>query len=133
MLLPKSFDPLSDPLQVENLCNEALHALRTGGPHVICEVTIDVQGERRRGMAEIALHGFDVISCPDAVHGVGMPQIMDSGSGDPNLIDHAFEAVIESPVGHIAAKFVGEHQSGVLPCGTSHQFLLRLMNFLRPE
>ena len=73
MLPSKPFDPLSDPLQVENLCNEALHALRTGGPHVICEVTIDVQGERCRGMAEIALQGFDVISGPDAVNGVGMP------------------------------------------------------------
>ena len=37
MLPPKPFDPLSDPLQVENLCNEALHALRTCGSHVICE------------------------------------------------------------------------------------------------
>ena len=98
MLPPKPFDPLSDPLsdplQVENLCNEALHALRTCGSHVICEVTIDVQGERRCGMAEIALHGFNVIASADAVDGVGVPQIMDPGGGNFNLIDRAFEAVI---------------------------------------
>ena len=94
LLPPKPFDPLSDPLQVENLCNEALHALGTCGSHVICKVTVDVQSERCRGMAEIALHGFDVISSPDTVNGVGVPQIMDSGGGNFNLIDHAFEAVI---------------------------------------
>ena len=51
MLPSKPFDPSSDPLQVENLCNEALHTLGTCGSHVICEVTIDVQGERCCGMA----------------------------------------------------------------------------------
>lgn len=45
-------------------------------------------------MAEIALHGFNVIASADAVDGVGVPQIMDPGGGNFNLIDRAFEAVI---------------------------------------
>ena len=105
----------------------------TSGSHIIREVTVNVQGEHRRGMVEITLNGFDIISGPDAVNGVGMPQIMNSGRGDSNLFDHAFEAVIDSPVGNIAAKFVGEHQSGVLPYRASHQLLLCLSDFLRPE
>ena len=116
MLPPKPFDPLSDPLQVENLCNEALHALRTCGSHVICEVTIDVQGERRCGMAEIALHGFDVISSADAVDSVGVAKVMYPCVGDADALYHTFEAVEDRTVGNIAPKLISKHQTTILPC-----------------
>ena len=119
MLPPKPFDPLSDPLQVENLCNEALHALRTCGSHVICEVTIDVQGERRCGMAEIALHGFDVISSPDTVNGVGVARVMYPCAWNADARYHSLEAVENRPVGNISAKFVSKYQPGIFLCGAS--------------
>lgn len=78
MLRSKLFDPLSDPLQVENLCNEALHALGTCGSHVICKVTVDVQSERCRGMAEIFVHGLNVVAALDRGNGESMTQIMEA-------------------------------------------------------
>ena len=36
-------------------------------------MTVDIKGESGGRVTEIALHGFDVITGADAVHGVGMP------------------------------------------------------------
>ena len=64
-------------------------------------------------MTEIALHGLDVITGADAVHGVGMTKIMYPRVGKANACHDTLEAVEDCTVGDIASKLIGEHQAAV--------------------
>ena len=43
-------------------------------------MTVFIQGERRGVMPHIILQGFDIIAGLDAVHGKGVPEIMNTVS-----------------------------------------------------
>ena len=46
-------------------------------------MTVDIKGKGSGRVTEIALHGFDVISSPDAVDGAGMRRSCILASGMP--------------------------------------------------
>ena len=48
--------PYVFPLQVQNIFDEVLHALRTGLFHLFRDMAVNVKGEAGRGVAEIPLH-----------------------------------------------------------------------------
>ena len=50
-----------------------LHPVRTVALHLVCDVSVNVQRERRRSMAKVALHRLDIIPCPERSHGVAVP------------------------------------------------------------
>ena len=107
---------------MENICNEAFHTLRADRAHVVCEMTVDIKGESGGRVTEIALHGFDVITGADAVHGVGMTKIVYPCVGKANTFHNTLEAVEDCTIGNIASKLIGEHQTAVLPCSACCTF-----------
>ena len=42
-------------------------------------MTIDVQRKGGGGVAQIALHGFDIVPGPERGHGVAVPEIVEAG------------------------------------------------------
>lgn len=81
-------------------------------------------------MTEIALHGFDVITGADAVHGVSMAKVVYPCVGKADAFHDTLEAVGDRTVGDIASKLIGEHQAAVLPRRTCHQTMFGLLHFL---
>ena len=82
-------------------------------------------------MTEIALHGFDIVTGADAVHGVGMAKIVYPCVGKADAFHDTLEAVEDRTVGDIASKLIGEHQAAVLPRRACHQPLPGLLHLLR--
>ena len=60
-------------------------------------------------MTKITLHGFDVITGADAVHGVGMTKIVYPCVGKADAFHDTLEAVEDRAIGNIAPKLIGEH------------------------
>lgn len=52
--------------------NEAFHAVSAILLHLVSDVSIDVQREGCRGVAQVALHSFDIVSCLQCRYSVGM-------------------------------------------------------------
>ena len=73
-------------------------------------MTVDVKGEDGSCMTEIALHGFDVITGADAVHGISMAKVVYPRIGKTD----ALEAVEDRTVGDIAPELIGEHQLSLI-------------------
>ena len=59
--------------------NKCLHSVRTVLLHLVRDMTIDVQRKGGGGVAQIALHGFDIVPGPDRGHGVAVPEIVETG------------------------------------------------------
>ena len=55
-------DPLIDPLQIQNAFYVRLHALGAGSFHLIRDMTVHVEGERRGGVTEVTLYRLDVVT-----------------------------------------------------------------------
>ena len=70
-------------------------------------MTVDIKGESGGRVTEIALHGFDVITGTDAVHGVGMTKIVYPRVGKANTFHDTLEAVEDRTIGNIASKLIG--------------------------
>ena len=83
--------------------------------HLPGDVTVDVHGEGGGGMAQVLLKGLHVHAALDAGHGVGVPEIVDSGIGGSDLLDQPLEAVVHGAVREIPAEGTGEHQPCLLP------------------
>ena len=66
-------------------------------------MTVDIKGESGGRVTEIALHGFDVITGADAVHGVGMTKIVYPCVGKANTFHNTLEAVEDCTIGNIAS------------------------------
>lgn len=60
---------------LEQFFDKALHPLGALATHLVGDMAIDVQGEDRRGVAQVFLHGLDVVPALDGGHGVAVPQI----------------------------------------------------------
>ena len=73
--------------------------------HIIRIVPIKVQSKRCRGMAEILLHGLDVVPRAYRIDSIRVAQVMDPCIRKTDLIDDALKAVIDSAVGNIAPQF----------------------------
>ena len=63
--------------------DKCLHSVRTVLLHLVRDMTIDVQRKGGGGVAQIALHGFDIVPGPDRGHGVAVPEIVKRASGRP--------------------------------------------------
>ena len=57
--------------------DKLLHALGTCLAHLVHNVAVLVQGERRGVVAHVLLEGLDIVAGFDAVHGEGVAEIMD--------------------------------------------------------
>ena len=53
--------PYVFPLQPRNALNVALHTVGAVLFHPVGDMTVDIQGERCRGMTQIPLHGFHIV------------------------------------------------------------------------
>lgn len=70
-------DPLSDPSFTRKASHILLHPGGTGFLHRFGDVPVDIQGKSRCRVAEVALHGFDIISVLQRQNRIGMSKIMD--------------------------------------------------------
>ena len=59
--------PLSE---IQNVFDVVFHALRTLPFYLVSHMAVDIQCERRRGVAEVALHCLDAIAGADSCDGI---------------------------------------------------------------
>ncbi len=109
--------PLYFPLLAGDPLDEGLHPGGASLLHMIRDVAVDIQCESGGGMAQIALHRFNVIPSPDSGNGVGMAKVVEPQGGETNLCGQTFEITVDIPVRQTAAQFVCKHQPVFLPTG----------------
>ena len=63
---------------------------------------VDVKGKGSGCMTEVALYSFDVVTCADAVDGIGMTKVVYPRIGKTDALYDALEAVEDRTVGDIA-------------------------------
>lgn len=102
------------PVRLDVL-NEGFQLRGAAELHLPGDMAVDVHGEGRSGMAQVLLEGLHVYAALDAGHGVGVPEIVHSGVGSPDLLDQPLKAVVHGPVGQIPAEGTGKHQACLLP------------------
>jgi len=56
------------------------------------------------------LHGLDVVSCPEAVYGVSVPERMKGNTLQTDFLHHPFEVHIQRFIVDITPGLCGEHQ-----------------------
>lgn len=98
-----------------DLLDEALQLDGALLAHLLADVTVDVQREGRRGVAEVFLEGFDIHSAFQTDHRVGVPQVVDSGLRRADLRRKPLEAVVHGPVGQVPTEGTREDQTGFDP------------------
>ena len=73
-------------------------------PHLLRDMPVHIQREARRRVAEVCLHGLDVVAAFNGDHGVAVPQIVKVLSG---------KQLLRSMVSlRLAAKKRTDHASG---------------------
>ena len=90
--------------------DKALHTVGALLLHLIRHVSVDVQRERCRGVAEIALYGFDIVSGLQCCYSVGVPHVMETNVRCANLGDNLLEMVVDRIGVQVAAKLIGKDQ-----------------------
>ena len=66
------------PLRAKIGLYEILHAGGAVLPHALREVTVSIQSKGRAGVAEVALDGLDIITGPNSVDGIGVPEVVET-------------------------------------------------------
>lgn len=126
--LPLSL-PLTDflpHLPVGNALDERLHPGGAGLLHLVCDVTVNVQGKGGCGVAQVSLYSLDVIPGADRCHGIAVSEIVETGIRAANGGNDFLEASIYTGFCQMAAQFIGKHKVAVLPQRTGLQVLLGL-------
>lgn len=67
------------PLSSSNAPDKVLHPLCAFPLHLIGDMTVDIQCKGGGGMAQVALHRFDVVPAFYRCHGIRMAQVMEAG------------------------------------------------------
>ena len=98
-----------------NALDDLLHTVSTIPPHLSRDMAVNVQSKRSRGVAQIFLHRFDVISTLDCQNRIGVPQIVEAGRGRTNFDHDSLEAIIDGAVGKKATSLIGENKAVFLP------------------
>lgn len=75
---PRACFPLCFPLRAKIGLYEILHAGGAVLPHALREVTVSIQSKGRAGVAEVALDGLDIITGPNSVDGIGVPEVVET-------------------------------------------------------
>lgn len=107
--------PLVFPLQVRNALNVLLHTVRAGLLHLFCDMAVHVQREGGAIVAQVSLHGLDIVPGPDRGHGVAVTQIVESGRWEADGCNDFLVVVVYGAGGQVVAQIIRKHQSGVLP------------------
>ena len=95
--------------------DKALHAVGALLLHLVGDMAVDVQGKGRRGVAQVALHGLDVVSDLQGGHRVGMPHIVEAELRRADPFHDLLEVVVDRVWVQVFAQLVGKDQvHGVL-------------------
>lgn len=70
--------PLCFPLRAKIGLYEILHAGGAVLPHALREVAVSVQSKGRAGVAEVALDSLDIITGPNSVDCIGVPEVVET-------------------------------------------------------
>ena len=73
-------------------------------------------------MAEIFLHGLDVVPGAEAVHCKGMAERVEAQLVKAVFLHQPLEAVVQGLVADVASQLIGEHQLIRIRPGTSRGF-----------
>ena len=67
------FFPLFFPLLGENVFDVLLHAGGAGLLHLVGDMAVHVQRKCSGGVAQVALHGLQIVPGTDSGHGIAVP------------------------------------------------------------
>ena len=95
--------------------DEALHPVGALLLHLVGDVAVDVQREGRRGVAQVALHGLDVVADLQGGHRVGVPHVVEADLRRADLFHDLLEVIVDRVGIQVPAKLVGEDQVAYRP------------------
>ena len=87
-----------------------IHPLGTLSLHAWCGVCVGTEGEGGSGMAQILLHGFDIVSSAKTVDRISVPKRVETKVTQTDPAGDPFEVHVEGLVLDEAAEFIGEDQ-----------------------
>ena len=73
-------------------------------------MTVHVQREARRGVAQVGLHGLDIVAVFDRDDGVAVPEVMESLFRHSDLTDDLLEMLVYGEVYQVPAQFIRKDQ-----------------------
>ena len=108
--------------QVRNKC---LHTVCAVLPHLVCDMTVNVQSESSGSVSQVALNGFDIVTVLQGCDRVAVAQIVKPSFGNPHTGGNLFEVCSDRILGKVSSEFIGENQISntgrvfTFPCLTS--------------
>ena len=90
--------PLCFPLRAKIGLYEILHAGGAVLPHALREVTVSIQSKGRAGVAEVALDGLDIITGPNSVDCIGVPEVVETDTNQSGGLQRNAEPVRYIPL-----------------------------------
>lgn len=103
--------PYFFPLQI---CDPLYISLHAGGAvllHLFADVPIHIQRKGGCGMAEVALHGFDVITVLEGEDRMGVSQVMHPGVGRTDFRCEFFEVDVNGLRAEVSSQRGGKDKS----------------------
>ena len=82
-----------------NRLDKLLHPLCTVLLHLLRNMSVNIQRESRGGMAEIFLHGFNVVAAFDTGNCVCVTQVVKTGGWRTDFLYDPLEAVVHRAIG----------------------------------
>jgi len=116
--------------------DQLLHSFGTCLAHLVDNVAVLVQGERRGVVSHVLLEGLDVVTGFDAVHGERMPEVMDPVMLQAGLLQDLLEFLPDRRLDVVVAVLVAEDQIGeitFIPERAGGEFLRSLDSLVMPE
>ena len=92
-----------------HLTDKLLHALGGLLAHFLGNVAVYVQGEAGRGVAQVALHRFNIVPGADGGHGVRVPEVMHPCVRASNRGGDCLKRLINGVNCQVMAVFICEH------------------------
>ena len=84
---------------VRNRPDKLLHSLCAILFHLFRNMSVNIQRERRSGMAEIFLHGFNVVAAFDTGNCICVAQVVKAGGWRTDSLYNSLEAVVHRAIG----------------------------------
>ena len=116
--------------------DQLLHLFGTCLAHLVDNVAVLVQGERRGVVSHVLLEGLDVVTGFDAVHGERMPEVMDPVMLKAGLLQDLLEFLPDRRLDVVVAVLVTKDQIreiSLIPERARCKFLCSLDSFVMPE
>ena len=95
--------------------DELLHAVGALLLHLVGNMAIDIQGKDGGGVSQVFLHGLDIIPALDSGHGVAVPQVVEAGGRQADLVGQFFESLVDGIGAEGFPQLVCEYETGVSP------------------